>query len=211
METQSLVCPSHKKEYAGMFLAGMLVGAGILFVYVKQMPTDNSSYQAGFNAAKSLVEKSNLSGFVNTPNDIRTLTGTVTAINGTSFTLHTVSSNPFDDQALNDRTVLINPTTKIVTLSAKDPDVFKGEMESFSKTNKGTPLVMSKNRNEVSLVTPPQPFVQIPVDFSVIKTGDAITVFSSENIKTTKEFTASMVAIQPKAQPNRSATIPTGL
>ncbi|MHB8660996.1 MAG: hypothetical protein ACYC75_03670 [Minisyncoccota bacterium] len=118
--------------------------------------------------------------------DIRGLSGTVTAINGSNITLHVVSNIPFD-ASLSDRTILIASSTKIVVLVPKDPKVFQSEMADF------TNQVPSKG---MQLVAPPKPFTQAPTNLSNIKIGTYLIVFSSENIKTLKTFTATVIAIQ---------------
>ena len=146
-------------------------------------------YQAGFNDAKSLVENSGIGKVLRTPDDIRTLSGVVTAIDGDRITMHIQSVNPFDDQTLNDRTILITADTKIVKLVQKDPKTFQSEMAVFIKTAAS---------NENAGTQPPQPFTQVAVDVASIAADDSLMVTSLENIKTLKEFPASEIQVSPR-------------
>ena len=108
MEPQTpLICPSHTTQYIGTLIVGIALGAGATFVI------GGGTYQAGFNDAKKLVTESPAGMMFRTPDDIRTISGTVTEVNGNRITIHTQSQNPFDDPALADRIVTITSETKI--------------------------------------------------------------------------------------------------
>lgn len=172
--------PFRKFIGAGLvFIAGGFVGAVAGYAYTAQ-----TRYQAGFMAAKNLVEKSNLEQFI-TSSDIRTLSGTVTAVQGESVMLRTVSNDPFQDPALTDRTVRIVPATQIALLVRKDPQAFQSEVLAYM------------NRKTASS-TPPNPLTPTPATFSTIKIGDYLTVTAAENIKTAHTFTATEIQIAPE-------------
>jgi len=105
-------------------------------------------YQLGFATAKNLVENSSLGELIRTPDDIRTIVGTVAAVAGDSITLHTVSNNPFDDLLFADRTVLVDSTTKIVVQTS--PGVFKNDLASIKV---GDVLLVTTATNIKSLKT----------------------------------------------------------
>lgn len=190
MEQQPLVCASHKKEYIGMIILGILIGTGASFVYFKQAPVDSpNTYQAGFDAARKLVEQSSVGPMLQVATEVHVLFGTVTTVNGNSITIHTQSMNPFDDPSLADRTILVNANTKIYKLFQKDPKTMQTEMASFAKT-------IQSNKSG-TLTTPPEPFVRTSTDISSIVVGDILNVTAIENIKTIKEFLASEIQIQP--------------
>ena len=111
---QPLICPSHTAQYFGAVVIGLLIGAGASFVFLRQAPvgTENT-YQAGFDAAKKLVLASTMGNILRTPDDVRSLSGSVIAVNGNSITIHTQSPNPFDDPALADRIIIVTKDTKI--------------------------------------------------------------------------------------------------
>jgi len=185
-----LVCPSHTTQYIGAVIVGIIVGTGASFVYLKQAPADSSNtYQAGFDAAKNRVLESSMGLMFRAPDDIRTLSGAVTAVDGNQIIIHTESTNPFVDPTLADRTILITSNTKITRISQSNTATFQAEMEAFMKqmqSGKGTGG------------TPPQPPepVRTTVSASSILVGDTLIVTAVENIKTSKEFTASEIQIQ---------------
>ncbi len=190
---------NHLAQYVGMLVIGLIIGAGASFAFLKASPvaTGNDSYQAGFDAAKKLVLDSSMGGMFQTPDDVRVLQGTVTAISGNQLTLHTQSINPFDDPALADRTVLINASTTVVKLAQKDPKTFQAEMSAFMKaTQSGTPQT----------APPPQPFTHVPATIADIAVGNVVTISAADNVKTAKSFTASQIQIQQETLPASAPT-----
>ncbi|MBI5400894.1 MAG: hypothetical protein HZB12_02175 [Candidatus Yonathbacteria bacterium] len=191
-QQQPLVCPSHTTQYVGAVIIGILVGAGASFAYFKQAPASSeNTYQAGFDAAKKRVLESQMGMMLRTSDDIRVLSGTVTAVNGNRITLHTQSANPFDDDpSLSTRTVLITSETKIVKLSQKDPKEMQAEMTAFMKNMQtikgGTPAM------------PPEPFTRASATATDIAVGISLNITATENIKTAKEFTTSEIQIQSR-------------
>lgn len=169
-----------------IIIAVFISGGVIALVADPYLPSALSNakkgYDAGFAAARKVVEDSTLGNFFKTPDDVRTLSGTVTAIEGDKITMHLASINPFDDQSLNDRTVLITADTKIVKNVAKDPKTLSEELAKYRFTAKGGAA--------------PQSYVQIITSMSDIKVGTSVLVKSSENVKMMQEFTASEVQIQ---------------
>lgn len=177
----------HSGQYIGLLVIGILLGAGASFAYFKW--AGNASYQAGFDAAKKLVEHSSLGGMLQTPSDVRVLSGVVSAVSGNQFTLHTQLTDPFADPALVDRTVLISPSTTIVKLVQKDPKVFQSEMDAFIKANQA-------KSGSTQTGTPPSPFSRIPATSADIAVNAVVTVVAAENINTAGSFTASQIQIQ---------------
>ncbi|MFZ3044207.1 MAG: hypothetical protein WA058_03850 [Minisyncoccia bacterium] len=176
METQNST-----KYFLWIIGGGILIGA-IGTIYVDPyLPASVSNYQKGFATAKNLVENSSFGDLFKTPADVRTLSGTVTAINGNQLALH-VQSNPFDNPTLADRTVLISVSTEVVNFVLKNPATYQAELASFTKSGQSG--------------TPPQPFTQVAASASNIKVNDTIMVIATENIKTLKEFTASKIQFQ---------------
>lgn len=190
-QQQPLVCPSHTTQYIGAVIIGIIIGAGATFVYFRQAPvtTGENTYQAGYDAAKKHVLESPLGGMFRAPNDIRTLSGSVTAVSGNRVTIHTTSMNPFEDPSLDDRTIVVTADTKIFKLAQKSPDVFKAEMDTFMKKMQSTKVGSSP-------ATPPSPSTKTTSDIASITVGATLTVTAVENIKTSKEFSASEIQIQ---------------
>ena len=195
-QSQPLVCPSHATQYFGILVIGILIGAGLTFVYVKQGGAPSgaeNTYQEGFNAAKKLVEESSFGMMLRTPDDTRTLSGTVTSVQGNRITIHTQTMNPFEDPALLDRTIIVTKDTKISKLTTKDPKVMQSETEAFMK--------MMQGDNTGLPTMPPEPFVRAPSDIASIIVGTILNVTATENIKTLKEFTASEIQVQQNMTP----------
>ena len=200
MDTPNYPMPMKENNPSTYLIAGvalLLAGAIIGVFTAPYLPFSGSattSYQAGFDAAKKLVQNSSVGNFFATPDEVRSLSGTVTSISGDSLALHIRSVNPFDDPALADRTVLLNASTTVVKLTAKDPAVFQSELSSFTKA------VQTKTVG-ANAIPSPSPFTSVTVSASSISVGDTINVISSSNVKTLKEFTARGIQIQPKASP----------
>ncbi|HUY05152.1 MAG TPA: hypothetical protein VMV62_00295 [Candidatus Paceibacterota bacterium] len=169
----------------------LLVGIVIGIIADPYLPAslNNSqkNYQAGFDAAKTLVASSSVGAMFNTPADARTLSGTVTAIQGDTLTLRVGMTDPFGDPALANRTVTVDASTTIVRLSVQP----------------GSPVPAT---GKGAIPTPPL-FTQTPVSLSGIIVGDPLTVTAAENIATVKEFTATEIQIQAQALSSVSSTV----
>lgn len=187
MDQQPLVCPAHSTQYLTMLLVGVFVGVGLSSIYVKQTSAD--TYQAGFAAAKKLAEESPVGGMFRIPDDVRRLSGTVTAINGDRIAIHTQSQNPFFDPALVDRVVIVTSNTKITKISSGDTAAFQAALDTYLKNRQtgkkttGTPPI------------PPEPVVTT-IGVSGIQVGDTLTAITTENISAVKEFTASEIQVK---------------
>lgn len=209
-QTTSLVCPAHTTKYIGAVILGIIVGMGALFVYFNQTSEENiclnqiseeNTYQAGWNAAMERVERSAIGGTFHVPDDIRSLSGTVTAVSGNRITIHTQLSDPFEDPALDDRIVTVATDTKILKFSPKDPKVFQAEMEAFSKTipsetGLSTTSIGQTSNGVPQNTVPPEPFTRDPADVASIVIGNTLDITATENIKNAKEFLASEIQIQ---------------
>ncbi|MDO8575717.1 MAG: hypothetical protein Q7R90_00180 [bacterium] len=182
-------------KYVAIGIGTFLIGAGIMLFADPYLPTQVSNsakgYQAGFNAAKMLVEKSSIGALLGATSTVRVLSGTVTAVNGEQLVLRVDSKNPFDDPALAFRTVLIGPSTTVVKLVLKDAKTYQAEMASYTKAQIPGKTVLSPP-------TIPSPFVQTPASATDIIVGDTVTVGASENVKTLEQFTATSIQIAPK-------------
>ena len=170
-----------------LVLIGAIIGALSDPYLPASLSNAKKGYQAGFDAAKTLVLNSGVGNMIKTPDDIRTLQGTVTAVSGSTLTLHLRSVNPFDDPALADRTVLLDASTTIVKLVPKDPAAYQAELASFTKASKGS----------AASATPPALFSTVVASAASLTVGGPISVTASENIKNLKEFAASDIQILP--------------
>lgn len=126
--------------------------------------------------------------------DLRILSGSVTAISGSNFTLHTQISG-ITNASLIDRTVIVTGETKIIKTAQKDQATLSSEMAAFAKN-------MQDAKTKPQLVLQPEPFTRTPADALEISIGDIVTVITAENISTKKEFVASEIEFHaPIAMP----------
>lgn len=189
-QQQPLICPAHTNQYIGVTIIGIIIGTAASFVYFKQTSVNEAqTYQAGFNAARKLVEESSLGNFFKVQDDVRSLSGNITAVAGNRLTLHVQAmNNPFDKESINDRTVVTDANTKIIKLTPIDQKTYQTELAKFMST--------SRSATSTKLI-PPQQFTQTVVSFGDTKVGDSVIVTAGENIKNAREFTASEIQIQP--------------
>lgn len=190
-QTTSFICKTHTAQYIGILIIGILLGTSVSFVYFKQAPSNGeNAYQAGFDAAKKRIEESGLSGVFLAGNEIHTLSGTVTAVNGNLITLQAQPIDPFVDPALTDRTVIITSDTKITKISQDNMQAFQTAIEAFIKN--------TQTGDETGAVQPPAPSAptRTAADVSNIAAGDTLTVTAAENIKEAKKISASEIEIQ---------------
>ena len=155
-----------------VFIAGGVIGIAADPYLPSALSNAKKGYQSGFAAARKVIEDSTLGGFFKSPDDIRVLSGTVTAVSGDRITFHIQSTNPFDDSALANRVALINASTTVIKL---------------------TPSVGTTTKSTV-----PAQFVTSPATVLDIKIGDFINVLALENVKIVKEFSARGIQIQPE-------------
>lgn len=138
---------------------------------------DVRTYEDGFNDAKKLVEESSLGKMMPIEEDIRFVSGIVTAIADDRVTIHDDSiQNPFEKSVPSDRVVVIDKNTKIALYIIKKD----------SKIN--TTETLQKVREIETKV----------LGVSELQIGDVLTVIAAENIKTSAEFTATEIQVAPR-------------
>jgi hypothetical protein len=180
--SQPLICPSHTTHYIAIFAVGAILGAGVAFVY------GAGSYQKGFEAAKKLVAETPMGAALISPAEIMAVSGTVTAVNGSSVTIKMQAMSPFDDANLLERTINVTGGTKIVKITMPDPTEMQAQMEAFVKATQA-------GKTPASIPAPTQPKEET-IAISAIKVGDTVTATAAENIKSAKSFTATEVRVQ---------------
>lgn len=118
--------------------------------------------------------------------DVRVLFGSVTAIKGNSFTLHTQTEG---NSALTDRNVTVTSETKVTKVSQKDKKILESEIAEFAKKQ-------DEAKKSQRLILPPDIFLHTVVNVSEVAIGDTVTVTTSENVSTKKEFIASEIELR---------------
>lgn len=177
---------NYKKLIFALVLAitTFLVGIVAVTMFTNyQLPWSLDDFKSGNLTDDAPVDSEN----------IRTLVGTVTSINGTSISLHITSNDSFEGSALADRIITANASTTIVKFAQKNLEAFRDEMAKFGRTTK--PNASSSLENTPSVI-PPSFFNLANADFASIKVGDMLVVTAFENIKLIKEFTASEIKFQ---------------
>lgn len=174
METRrSVIC---LVSSTALFIVGAIVGAYADSYFSAAKTT--AAYQSGFEAAKMLVLNSSVGNFFKTPDDVRSLSGTVTAIDQGQITFRLDSGNPFDDPALAVRTAISNASTSVTILTFGNQSVV--------------------STSTAALLVPVASIVTTPASMSSLSVGDSIRVIASENIKTLREFPVSEIQIKQK-------------
>lgn len=179
-QPQPLVCPSHKSHYLYVSIITLIIGGSFGAAY---------GYQKGFDAAKKLVLQSSVGAIMQTPEDVRSFSGVVTGVQGSTITLHVKSTDPFEDPALLNRTVAIASDTKITKVTQKDEKTIQDEMVTFTKASHLSNIA----------VPPPSPFASGSATVADIVIGANITVVAVENVKTMKAFAATEIRVQQNA------------
>jgi hypothetical protein len=170
------------------FLIGGIVGVAADPYLPSALSNAKKGYQSGFATTKKLVEESQYGNLFRTPDDVRFVAGTVTAVDDGRVTIHVQAPNPFEDPALGDRTVLITADTKIVKFVQKDSKAYQTELATFN----------ASAASKVAGAVPPVSFTQVALDKSSVQVGTMIVATASYNIKDAKEFIASEIQVQPK-------------
>lgn len=162
------------------------LGAAAMAVVFAWQAGIQTGYRTGFTAAKHLVENSRFGELFRTPDDIRTLAGTVTSVGRNSFTLRTTPTDPFAEPV--ERTVFVTASTTLNSLSFPDP--------TSTRTAPTT-----RNASIPKDTEPPVYFNLTPLTLADIKTGDSVIVFTSENARSALTVTADMVQVQSTIAP----------
>ncbi len=191
-QPQSTATSQSIEYYIGTLIIGIIIGTvATLYSLQGVAVEETNTYQVGFEAAKKRALESNLGAMIKTQEDVRALSGKVTAINGNLISVRVQSMDPFEDPTLDERIVAVENTTKITKFLQKDQETIKNEMDAFiKKTQSGS--------SASSLATPPQPLTVASSSIKEMRFGDAINIVAESNIKTVKEFTASEIQIQPR-------------
>ncbi|HUY05150.1 MAG TPA: hypothetical protein VMV62_00285 [Candidatus Paceibacterota bacterium] len=169
------------------FLVGAIAAAFADPYLPAALSNTQKGYQAGFGAAKTLVENSSLGGFFTATPIVRALSGNVTMIRGDQITLRVHSLNPFDDPALMDRIVVVDASTTVAKIAQKNPTAYQAELAAF----------MSAQKTATTTGVLPVATIITPARLSDIAVGDSLNVVSAVNIKTMEKFVAQSIQILP--------------
>lgn len=161
-----------------LLLVGIAIGVFADPYLPASLSNTQKGYQAGFEAAKTLVENSSVGNFFKTPDDVRSLSGTIMAIDQDHITFRLDTGNPFDDPTLAVRTAISNASTSVTILT------FTSQPQASTST--------------ATFLVPVASATTTPASMSSLRVGDSIRVIASENIKALREFPVSEIQIKQK-------------
>jgi len=191
---------TNKKVVMLVVVAVVAFGLGVLVGTQYGGGTSSSSTEV----AKLQAQIEKAKQFFPTMPDVRSLTGTVTAVNSNVVTMSvTGNMNPFDDSPTV-REVVVTDATVIETQSAKDPAVFQKEVAAYQAE---VAKAAGKGTAPAAIGTPPpSPFETKKIAVGDLQEKDAITVTAAENIKTAARFNAASIRVQAAAAPGAAGT-----
>ncbi len=174
-------------------IAIIFFAAGYAFSFlVKSAPAGENTFQAGWEAAqKRLAETGFAPAMVGI--EIKTLSGEVKEIKGNKINLKIRPLEPLAEPGLDIRTIIVDNSTKIYKLDAKDPNEFQKEMAEY---NKKMQEQMKKPAVAAQPLMMPEPFVKKEAKLSDLKAGQQITVSTDKDIKNVQEFKAVEITLQ---------------
>ena len=167
---------------------------------VNPLSTSKGGYQEGYDAAHKKLLASGLVPQIQS--DVRTLSGTVKAVDGNTLTLD-VEYHPLDplDETTypTERVVTVGKDAKITQVDAKDPAQFQAEMQAFQQA-------IAKGEQAT---TPPSQIVEKAISLADLKPGDTVMVTADEAILSASSFTAISVAKNPSGPVSAPQAAPT--
>lgn len=202
-----------KKMLLAVIIVFILVGVFVVIlinIFNKKTNTNLNqidTFQAGQNVTKESLDQSLNTTSILAGVEIKSIGGTIQAIEGNKFSMRTGPLEPLADPILNTRMVTIEAKAKIILSTQKDLTQFQNEMMEFQ-------IKMNQGKNDPSKISPPMespsPFEKKEIGLSELKNGQYVTVIADKNIKNEKEFTAIQVEVQeipianiaPDAVPN---------
>lgn len=148
-----------------------------------------SGYKTGFDAAKKIAEDSYLGKlFKAQPVDIHSISGVIVSKQNNTFVLRDERmKSPFEENNLQNRTVIVSASTSEVFILSMD--------NSRQSDEKLKSVLLKMATSSVSSVSP---YIKTKSNFSGLVVGDKVTVFSKEDIQNLEKFEAQEVQVAPK-------------
>lgn len=167
---------------AGLGLGARMVGTPFVSMVGGRM---SGSFEEGYNHARGLLAKSGL--VPPTSGKVVSINGTVTSVSDSKLTMKVlgrVVMNPLDPQGPEERTIVVDDKTAIVT--------------NTPFTNEENEAAMKKFQDEMKAgkpATPPQLFKEEAKKISDIKADSQITVFAEDDISVASTIKATKIVI----------------
>lgn len=161
-----------------------LAGTALAFPIGKML-----GYNQGFSAGAQEMEakyQKRIAEIYPPVTNVTGLAGTIKEIQEKALKVEVSipSSNPFEEQRTELRTVLLTDQTKIIKQIPKTPEEYENDMEEYNRT---------VAQNPTELIPYPNPMKDAEFKLSDLKVGIFINVEAEENIKEKSEFEASKI------------------
>jgi hypothetical protein len=185
-----------------IFSLGIGIFIGARLIKPKSSGVTENTYQAGWDAAKARLEKSDMGPAFGSNREVMGVSGVIQQINGNKITVKINPVEAISDPSLDERVIVINQNTKINLNVQRDREQFQKEMQDFTDKVQQPSSDPTQPRE---IPTPPKSSDVKMINLSELKNGQQISVIASENIKDKKEF--SVISID--AQEYNPTTAPT--
>jgi len=131
--------------------------------------------------------------FPSVPDDVRSVRGSVAAVDADGFTLNTLSINPFEEmpQTL---VVAVGPETMVILLAKKDDVAYAAEAAAYQEA-------VRSGASAAEDPVYPSPFTETPGAFADIAAGLTVEASAAENIRNAERFTAAEVRVYTASPP----------
>ncbi len=171
------------------------IGIGIGFFVFHQCNQEEivnghpNTFKAGWEAARKKLEESHF--LPGSSKEIHTIDGRIKDKKESYIIIEARLFNPLDDESLKERKIKITPETKIFIREEKDRNTIKKEREEYNQQ------VQDFRNGKINKLPPvPEIFTEKEANFGDLKTGQVVTIESSENIRSLKEFTATKIVVR---------------
>ena len=173
-----------------IILLSYLAGAFSFAIYTQK--NERAEFQAGWEAAKQRIENS---GFyddveIGKSTQIKSVTGKIKQVENNKLFISILPISPLDEDALNERIVLVDQNTQIYKIKKKSDKEYNKELEKWLEENKEY-----LDRPDAPIAQPVMYYEEL-VNKESLKIGQSIAVEADENIRIKKQFKAQKIVIQ---------------
>ena len=146
-----------------------------------------NSFEDGVNTTIERLQKKGAFLQVDETFPVKEIAGTISRIESNKIFIKTTPLNPLDDPNLDERTVLVNSTTKIYQYVKKDEQAYQQELRDFNRD------FDNSNLNAV----PPEMYYKKDITISDLQVGQNVYVTTDIDIQKKKLFNALEITIYP--------------
>ncbi len=169
-----------------VFFFGIFSGFLVSKYYAERLC--EGSFQEGWNAARNRLIS--IGGFQGVHDDleIKSISGNVISVSDNKITVKTIPLDILSDPVLEERTVVIDSSTKIYKIFKKSDQEYQEEVNRMKETGDYSQLADSAD-GSVSM------FYNKEVNKSELKIGDQLLIEAENDIKNLKELSAVKITI----------------